>query len=161
MKKTIILVTLAIISSVSTAQAAKQYGMAGCGLGNLIFKKNTQILAATTNGTAGSQIFGITSGTSNCTDDGTVAMNKELPVFVEANQTSLATDIARGSGETVANLSAVLGCRNAGHLASALQKNYSAIFPAVNTTPEQVTESIRTTVISNEELNMACRRQLI
>ena len=34
-----------------------------------------QVLAATTNGTSYSQVFGITSGTSNCTTDG-VALNE-------------------------------------------------------------------------------------
>jgi len=43
------------------------YGMAGCGIGSIVFADKPgmiQIIAATLNGTAGSQTFGITSGTS-------------------------------------------------------------------------------------------------
>src|SRR5690348_10000976 len=47
------------------------YGVAGCGFGSMLFGKQPgfiQVLAATTNGTFGSQTFGISTGTSNCTD---------------------------------------------------------------------------------------------
>ncbi len=53
-----------------------KYGMAGCGVGSLFISdkgKPMQLLAVTTNGTGVSQwigVFAITSGTSNCTEDG-------------------------------------------------------------------------------------------
>src|SRR5205823_3826374 len=46
------------------ATGKSTYGLAGCGLGSMLFgdqKGMIQILAATTNGTFGSQTFGITS----------------------------------------------------------------------------------------------------
>ena len=45
------------------------YGMAGCGLGSILFGAKPgkiQILSGTTNGIYGNQTFGISSGTSNC-----------------------------------------------------------------------------------------------
>ena len=60
---------------------ARQYGMAGCGLGSLAFEPGEgQISAATTNGTFYNQFFGISSGTLNCVDGaiGEVAMELSL-----------------------------------------------------------------------------------
>ncbi|MCB9072358.1 MAG: DUF3015 family protein [Bdellovibrionaceae bacterium] len=56
----------------------KGYGLAGCGLGSVLFGAKpggVQILAYTTNGSAGNQLFGITFGSLNCefTEAGTQA----------------------------------------------------------------------------------------
>src|SRR6476620_4123342 len=76
------------------------YGMAGCGLGSLIFgpvnTPGAQILAATTNATFGSQTFGITSGTSNCVSGGVVALDREQTAFAEVNFNDLKRDMASG-----------------------------------------------------------------
>ena len=57
-------------SHAGTVQAQPgNYGDAGCGLGSILFGAKpgfVQVFAATTNGTFGSQTFGITTGTSNC-----------------------------------------------------------------------------------------------
>src|SRR5690348_11977029 len=63
------------------AGGAGWYGMAGCGLGSLVFGPNdapvAQVLAATTNGTFASQTFGISSGTSNCFSGGVLRAERE------------------------------------------------------------------------------------
>ncbi len=151
--KKLALIVLALIASIPAFAAGKNYGAAGCGLGNVIFGKESQILAATTNGSSNTQLFGITSGTSNCTDGAAMASASQLPVFVEANRMALATDAARGSGETVANLSQAMGCNNAGALATTLQKNYSKIFSNKVASSEQVAESIKSAVKSNSNLS--------
>lgn len=158
MKKTMILTVLAGLMVASLAQA--KYGSAGCGLGSMVFTDNTQVsqvLAATTNGTSASQTFGITSGTSNCTSGGTVAMNKEYPLFVEANQVALANDIARGNGETLANLSKVMGCNNQSELNAALKNNYNNIFTKENINNAKVASSITATVKANDTLAKTCK----
>ncbi|HEX9605003.1 MAG TPA: DUF3015 family protein, partial [Myxococcales bacterium] len=66
-----------------------------------------QILAATTNGTFGSQTFGISSGTSNCVEAG--SNRQGTRTFIEGNREALAKDAARGSGETITTLSAMAG----------------------------------------------------
>jgi hypothetical protein len=151
MKKYIILLAVVAFSS-SSAFAAKAYGPAGCGLGNLIFKKDNQILAATTNGSSDSQMFGITSGTSNCTDDGAVASAKQVPLFIEANRMALANDVARGSGETVANLSQVMGCSNAAVLASVLQRNYRSIFTSEKAESTEISGNIMAIVKKDDKV---------
>src|SRR5262245_36738363 len=102
----------AVSTTASTPAQARAYGPAGCGLGSLIFEPNsgfTQVFAATTNGTFGTQTFGITSGTSNCAGGG--GGSASAKAFVETNRVALAKDIARGQGETIDSLSRLAGCR--------------------------------------------------
>lgn len=109
---------------------ASNYGMAGCGLGSYVIKDNSimQIFAATTNGTSYSQLFGLTSGTSNCNETGAnYAM--EQRVFVEANLVSLKREAASGQGETLTAFADLLGC-DVKDFASVSQANYGEIYKA-------------------------------
>jgi hypothetical protein len=119
------------------------YGPAGCGLGSLIFEPNsgfTQIFAATTNGSFGTQTFGISSGTSNCTD--TAGGSASAKAFVETNRTALAKDIARGQGETIESLSRLGGCANAAAVGSSLQRNFDKVFPSATMSDAEVGRSV-------------------
>jgi hypothetical protein len=117
----------------STAFAAG-YGSAGCGLGSLAFQKNdmTQVLAATTNGTFGSQTFGMTFGTSNCNNEGLVKLSMARQSFIEANYKDLSRDVAAGKGEYVNSLAKLYGYtpQNAWQFTQLLQKNHTTIFAA-------------------------------
>jgi hypothetical protein len=163
MKKiTIALAVTALFGSLAHAQSPK-YGMAGCGLGSLAFKEDKvveQVLAGTTNGTFYTQTFGISSGTSNCTDDGVVSARRQVPMFIEANQIALANDIARGEGETLAHLSSVLGCNDDARFGSTLQKNYNKIFSTENIKGARVTDSILSTVKSDSALASNCKNMI-
>ncbi len=88
----------------------------GCGLGKLAWsdfknQKNIgpQVLMATTNGTFGSQTFGISFGTSGCTNDGKVWAAHRTEFFVAATFENLAGDMSRGEGEHLAALASLLG----------------------------------------------------
>ncbi|HTV21039.1 MAG TPA: DUF3015 family protein [Polyangiaceae bacterium] len=119
------------------------YGPAGCGLGSLIFEPNsgfTQIFAATTNGTFGSQTFGISSGTSNCSD--TAGGSASAKSFVETNRTALAKDIARGQGETIESLSRLGGCASSHAVGASLQKNFDKVFPSAAMSDSEVGNSV-------------------
>jgi len=119
------------------------YGLAGCGLGSLVFgdqKGGIQILAATTNSLFGSQTFGITSGTSNCVDS--AAPGKGARIFIEGNREALAKDAARGSGETITTLTAIAGCKDAKAVGATLQKRFAQLFPGEKTPVEQVSENV-------------------
>src|SRR5712671_668604 len=125
------------------ARGKSTYGMAGCGLGSLIFgdqKGAIQILAATTNGTFGSQTFGISSGTSNCVD--TAAGTQGARTFIEGNREALAKDAARGSGETIVTLSAMAGCKDAKAVGAVLQKGFARLFPGEKAPVEQVSQNV-------------------
>jgi len=140
-----------------TRQAASSgkstYGAAGCGLGSLVFGDQpgmVQVLAATTNGTVGSQTFGITFGTSNCGESAVGKLGTRT--FIEANREMLAKDAARGSGETISTLSHLAGCSDASMVGAALQRNYSANFSEASS--EVVAERVITTL--QGDASLAC-----
>jgi hypothetical protein len=88
----------------------------GCGLGKLAWSDYgrqksiaPQVMMATTNGTFGSQTFGISSGTSGCTNDGTIMGQHKVSVFAAANYDTLSQEMARGGGEHLASLAALMG----------------------------------------------------
>jgi len=120
------------------------YGMAGCGLGSLVFKENTQaqILAATTNGTFGSQTFGITFGTSNCAPNGSMASKEQVQSFIAANQTSLKNDIARGNGETLSGLAELMGHKDSAEFNANLKAHYGQIFAKADLSAQQITDNM-------------------
>src|SRR5712671_2770552 len=125
------------------ARGKSTYVVAGCGLGSLIFgdqKGPIQILAATTNGTFGSQTFGISSGTSNCVESGSNTQGARN--FIEGNREALAKDAARGSGETITTLTAMAGCKDAKAVGVALQKRFALLFPGEKTPVEQVSQNV-------------------
>jgi len=152
MKKLLVIASLLAIGSFANA-AGSGIGPAGCGLGNVVMGKDTQVLAATTNGTSGSQTFGITSGTSNCGHGSGMA---KLENFIEVNQVALANDAARGQGETIANLAQILGCSNAQTLGAELKSNYSTIFAKPAATTTEISNGVVNTVQKNAELSRSC-----
>ena len=127
----------------SSVTHGNQYGPAGCGLGSLIFEPNsgfTQIFAATTNTTFGTQTFGITSGTSNC--ENTNGGSASAKAFVETNRGALAKDIARGNGESIAALSQLAGCPDASSVGRVLQRNFTRIFPDQSAADTDVSSAV-------------------
>jgi hypothetical protein len=150
------LVVIAGLCFASGAMAADRYGTAGCGLGSLVFgnqKGIVQIFAATTNGTFGSQTFGITTGTSNCADTG--GGMASIKSFTETNREALAKDMSRGQGETLKNLATLAGCTDAAAVGVTLQKNFSSIIPNAATPSEQVSDAIVSTLRSQKALGCA------
>jgi hypothetical protein len=131
-----IILGVVVAATFGSVAFAADYGAAGCGLGSLAFKENdmTQILAATTNGTFGSQTFGLTFGTSNCTNKGLVKLSMARESFIEANYKDLSRDAAAGKGEYVTNLASLYGFtpENTGKFVMLLQKNHTAIFASNN-----------------------------
>lgn len=134
MKSMKAIIAALVLAGFASAALAADYGSAGCGLGSLAFKSNdmTQVLAATTNGTFGSQTFGITFGTSGCNNKGLVKVAMARESFIEANYKDLSRDVAAGKGEYVTNLARLYGFgpENVPTFASLLQKNYNSIFSA-------------------------------
>jgi len=67
-----------------------------------------QLFMASTNVT-GSYTFAITSGTSGCSNDGTIWDSQKAGLFIEINYANVMDDMARGGGEHLASLAALLG----------------------------------------------------
>jgi hypothetical protein len=118
----------------------------GCGLGSLIIKKQDtvalQVLAATTNGTSGSQTFGITSGTSNCSKPNNYVSNDKLNRFVSENMDELALDISAGHGETLTTVAKLMNVEDNAAFSSKLQANFTSIYSSENVTSATVIDSI-------------------
>ncbi|HKU42021.1 MAG TPA: DUF3015 family protein [Polyangiales bacterium] len=150
------IVALAGAGVISTAHAKDGYGTAGCGLGSILFGNEpgiVQVLAATTNGTFGTQTFGISSGTSNCVD--TAGGGASTKAFIQANREVVAKEIARGSGETISSISTLAGCANAAAVGSTLQSEFKSIFPNEQVSDIAVSDAVVNTLQAHPEL--ACR----
>ena len=87
----------------------------GCGLGKHAWSDYKhpksiapQVMMATTNGTFGSQTFGISFGTSGCTNNGQVMAAHKSDVFVASTFESLSQDMARRQGKHLASLATML-----------------------------------------------------
>lgn len=115
------------------AWAKRNYGTAGCGLGSqLMGPSGGQISAATTNGSFGSQTFGISFGTSNCLPSKELAVVLKQEQFLAANLNTLQKEMAQGSGETLSAFADLLGCPASVHkqATDTLTKGYQTIFQA-------------------------------
>lgn len=160
MKKLIIgavIASAALVCGTSERASAGPYGTAGCGLGSIVFGNQPgmiQILAATTNGTFASQTFGITFGTSNCSDTG--GGTQSAAAFIQTNREALAKDISRGNGETIKNLATLSGCEDSSAVGATLQRNFKAIFPAADVSNTQVSTNV--IQVLKTEKSLSCAR---
>lgn len=141
------------------ALAHGNHPMAGCGLGYLLISnkdndKVTQVIGATTNGTFGSQTFGISSGTSGCTEDGAVKVAKATEVYAEVNLNSLRQDMAAGQGEYALTLARMLGASEATAqpMVTFFQKNYAALFPTAGTSSTEMLQTLAAKLSEHPEL---------
>lgn len=129
-----------------------------CGWGSKLMEGNSglfpQVLAVTTNGTSGNQTFGITSGTSGCTRDGTVRSTWKTAMFIDGNMNKLARDMSVGQGESLDSLAGLLGMSNEHKaLFSQVAKNsFSEIFSSDDVSSQQVVASLKDVLSRNADL---------
>lgn len=158
---------LAMIGTIlfSSSAFAAGYGDAGCGLGSLIFGNASgpvQIFAVTTNVTphplVNSQIFGISSGTSNCDAKGFDTAQLEQERFVANNFSGVAKEMAVGEGEQLTALAGLMGCPvvQQTRFNTVTQQNYAAIFASDTTTPSEMLTAVKTVMSGDAELSAAC-----
>lgn len=124
-----------LVAGFSMASSAANYGMAGCGLGSIVMgPRGSQVSAATTNITSASQFLGITTGTSNCAEDGVALRQSEVSSFAEANFESLKSEMAQGKGENLEVLASLMGC-DASAMGRSVRADYGTIFDRADVTP--------------------------
>lgn len=74
----------------------------GCGLGGMAIGDKTglvwKLVGTFLNGISGNQTFAMSSGTLDCGQVQSLAMNEQLNIYVADNMDSLAVDIAQGEG---------------------------------------------------------------
>jgi DUF3015 family protein len=117
----------------------------GCGLGSMVWEGSKgvfpQAFAATTNGTFGTQTFGISSETSGCSPNGRVDIpDKRTVEFIGPNLNRLAQDMSRGNGETLASLAEVMQIApdDRATFYTVTQQNFERIMPSENATTGDV-----------------------
>lgn len=161
-KKTGIVVAVVFGAMLSAGSARAQYGMAGCGLGSLVFGNDNsvmmQVLAATTNNILFPQTFAITSGTSNCVAGGAVAANREQIAFAEVNFQDLKRNMAMGGGEYLGSFATLLGCEESAkaELGKMTQEQFEVIFPSSNTTPVEMLHTVKAQIAASPALQGGC-----
>jgi hypothetical protein len=155
MKKLCAVVT--VLAALPTAALADNVGQ--CGWGSKLMAGQSgvgpQVLAVTTNGTSGNQTFGITSGTSGCTQDGMVSSNWKTSMFIDGNREKLARDMSVGSGETLDSLAHLLGVESQDRAAfnRVAKENLARIFPSQDATTGEIAGALREVLAADAQLS--------
>lgn len=158
MNKCLMIAALCVSGTVFAAEpspnefcAAKQAdprSNVGIGLGTYIFDGQegliSQVCAATTNASFGTQTFAITTGTSGAKKWDKLAMNDEVRNYVKDNLDTLARDMARGKGESLNTLAELLGVKESDRVAFAkdLQKEFLRVYSSSKVNHVQVVENL-------------------
>ena len=133
----------------------------GCGLGKLAWQNyphqktiGVQTMEATTNGLMGNQTFGISSGTSGCTNDGKFWAQEKVNVFAALNFENLAQDMAQGQGEHLASLATLMGIPADQQPAffAMTQEKYASLVKAGETSPVALVKALNEAVATHPVL---------
>jgi hypothetical protein len=158
---------VAMVGQAGLAMAANPDTGPGCGLGKLAWadyknQKNIapQVMMATTNGTFGSGTFGISSGTSGCTNDGQVMAEQKTNVFANLNFDNLSQEMAQGRGEHLASLATLMGIPAEQHAAffALTQERYSTMVEAGETSSVALVKALNDAVGKSPVLAQAVSR---
>jgi hypothetical protein len=140
----------------------------GCGLGKLAWQNyphqkviGIQTMEATTNGLMGNQTFGITSGTSGCTNDGKFWAEHKVNAFAALNFENLAQDMAQGYGEHIASLATLMGIPADQQPAffAMTQEKYASLVTAGETSPVAMVKALNEAVATNPMLAKVSLKQ--
>ena len=140
----------------------------GCGLGKLAWQNyphqkliGIQTMEATTNGLMGNQTFGITSGTSGCTNDGKFWAEHKVNAFAALNFENLAQDMAQGHGEHIASLATLMGIPADQQPAffAMTQEKYASLVTAGETSPVAMVKALNEAVATNPMLAKVSLKQ--
>ncbi len=142
----VLIATFIFVSFCPTAIAdQRNYG---CGLGSMMIDNDgslmSQTFAMTLNGCFGSQLFGVSSGTSNCDKPDSFFASEKINTFVADNMDNLANDIAKGQGEYLDTLAVLMEVpdQKRPELYATLQTNFKTIYPSPETTHSDVIKNI-------------------
>lgn len=136
----------------------------GCGVGKLAwgdYKGQKQIapqmMMATTNAITGTVTFGISSGTSGCTNDGVVMKASQVQVFANSSFENLTQEMAQGRGEHLTSLATLLGvpAEQQGEFFAMTQERYTSLLQAGETSPVAMVEALHDAVAQHPVLAQA------
>ncbi|MFZ2649479.1 MAG: DUF3015 family protein [Burkholderiaceae bacterium] len=147
-KSTLIIGTLAALPATAWS----------CGWGSKMFDGQSgvgpQVFAATTNGTSGNQVFGISSGTSGCSQDAMVRSNWKTAMFIDGNKERLARDMSRGSGESLDSLAQLIGVTEAhkAHFFRVTKDNFERIYASDMISAQDIMNGLRAVLAADQTL---------
>lgn len=170
MSKKVLILSVAVLFSMQAglAMAANPDTGPGCGLGKLAWQNyphqkviGIQTMEATTNGLMGNQTFGISSGTSGCTNDGKFWAEQKVNAFASLNFENLAQDMAQGQGEHLASLATLMGIPAAQQPAffAMTQEKYASLVAAGETSPVALVKALNEAVATNPMLAKVSLKQ--
>jgi hypothetical protein len=154
MRKLCLVAVLAALPAVAMADNVGQ-----CGWGSKLMAGQSgvvpQVAAVTTNGTFGNQTFGITTGTSGCTQDGTVSSNWRTSLFIDGNKENLARDMSIGNGESLDSLAHLIGVESQDRAAfnRVAKENMARIFPSQDVSTPQIAAALREVLANDAQLS--------
>jgi hypothetical protein len=158
----LMLLAVAVVCfSAAGAMAANTDNGPGCGLGKLAWadykhQKNIfpQAMMATTNGTFGSNTFGISFGTSGCTNDGKWMAEYKVTMFAEINFENLSQEMAQGHGEHLASLATLMGVPADQQPAffALTQEQYTTLIQSGETAPVAMIKALNAAMASHPVL---------
>lgn len=133
----------------------------GCGLGKLAWgdykgqkEIAPQVLMATTNGTFWSQTFGISTGTSGCTNDGKIMGDSKTVMFAELNFENLSQEMAQGHGEHLASMATLMGvpAEHQAEFFAMTQERYTSLVKAGEASPVAMVKALNDAVAAHPVL---------
>ena len=169
MSKKVIMLSVAVLFGMQAglALAANPDTGPGCGLGKLAWgdykgqkEIAPQVLMATTNGTFWSQTFGISSGTSGCSNDGKIMGEHKTTMFAQLNFESLSQEMAQGQGEHLASLATLMGVP-AEHQAAFFamtQERYTSLVKTGEASPVAMVKAINDAIATHPVLAQVSTR---
>lgn len=170
MLKKVLLLSVAVLFGMQTGLAMAGGNPdtgPGCGLGKLAWQDYKgqkeiapQVLMATTNGTFGSTTFGISTGTSGCTNDGKVMGEHKTTMFAELNFENLSQEMAQGQGEHLASLATLMGVP-AEHQAAFFamtQERYTSLVKTGEASPVAMVKAINDAIATHPVLAQVSTR---
>ena len=162
-----------LLASLAVVFVSMQVGMAmaaatgnpdtgpGCGLGKLAWQNyphqktiGVQTMESTTNGLVGNQTFGISSGTSGCTNDGQFWAEHKVNAFAALNFENLTQDMAQGHGEHLTSLATLMGVPADQQPAffAMTQEKYASLVKTGDTSPVAMIKALNEAVATHPML---------
>jgi hypothetical protein len=169
MSKKVLMLSVAVLFGMQAglSMAANPDTGPGCGLGKLAWgdykgqkEIAPQVMMATTNGTFGSGTFGISSGTSGCTNDGKIMSEHKTTMFAQLNFDNLSQEMAQGQGEHLASLATLMGVPTEQQPAffAMTQNQYTALIREGEASPVAMVKAINDAIATHPVLAQVSAR---
>jgi len=156
MKRTVLFAAIGLLVSSGMALADPDIG---CGWGTMLWEGQAgvpqKVFGATTNGSFGSQTFGISSGTAGCKRSGVIKVDARTTMFAGANMDHLSRDMAAGQGETLDTLALLLGIADADKPAffQLTKNNFAGIFSSDRVTAGEMLSNVAHLMAADPQLS--------